>query len=255
MIEINLTEIHKAERKNLVLKKVTVHGKNKTFQRTQWVRPGEAPKQDREKIAEYESVPGLYGRSPKYESMPKSIRIPEASAKKMQKMSKDSLSKDLEIGCIIKRRKGELFLSRPVEGDHRSIKIGRGEKYGVYHTHPGGPGSVNSFSLADIHCMLTQGKSLESQKLMMAHDCHSDILWCAVASSDTLRIAKRADYKERTDKYLGYKESFESKRWSELEKEVDRLYRNHVKSFCDEYKIKLYYGKPDGELREYDGTW
>ena len=34
----------------------------------------------------------------------------------------------------------------------------------------------------------------------------------------------------------------------------DKIYRNFVKDFCNEFKLKLYVGKA-GNLKEYDGTW
>lgn len=254
MIEINLVEIWKAERKGLVPKKVVVHGRTKTFQRTQWVRSGEAPRQDKEKIAEYEGVPGLYGRSPKYESMPKSIGIPEASVKKMQEIRKDSMLKGIEIGCTIKRRKGELFLGKPIEGESHHVEIKKREKYGIYHTHASSI-AVNSLSPGDICCMLTMGRAYVPLKLMMGHDCTTNTLWCAVASSDTFKIAKGKKLTERADECQRYEEEFKDKSLIVESADYGKFCRNYVKSFCDKYKIKLYCGKLGDDLKEYDGTW
>lgn len=251
-IEIDLTEIKKIERNGLIPKKVIVHRNNKTFWRTQWVKP-ETLSTENKKIAEYENISDIYGKSPKYNSMPKSIKIPNSSIQKMEKISKDSKSKGIEIGCIIKTKNNEFYLDKPIEGKDKSIKIGKGEKYGVYHTHPGSVNTINSFSHADIYCMLIQGKSHIPQKIMMAHDCNTNTLWCAIASSDTLKIAKNTN--KIRDNVLKYKKEFENKRWSIRESEVDKFYRNSLKSLCDEYKIKLYCGKPNGELKEYDGAW
>ena len=253
-IEINLTEIQKIERKGLIPKKVLVHGKNKTFYRTQWVKPETLSTQNIKNIVEYENISGLYGKSPKYESMPKTIKIPDTSIEKMEKIKENSQSEGIEMGCIIKIKNNEFFLDKLIKGNRKGIKIGKGEKYGVYHTHPGSKNTVNSFSHADIYVMLIQGESHIPQKIMMAHDCNTNTLWCAIASSDTLKIAKNTHNKIR-DNVLKYKKEFENKRWSIREKEVDKTYRKSLKALCDEYKIKLYYGEPNSELKEYNGEW
>jgi hypothetical protein len=201
----------------------------------------EKPKKE---ISEYKGVPGMKGSSPTYKSLPENFTLNTGVVTQMKEYKKESRKLGREVGSGIDIVRGEMVLGKMGKGSDEAILITGKTKYGSYHTHPS-PAS-DTFSLEDILGLI----SIRPVNLTMAHTVKNNNLWVAVSSAETREMISKMEVKELMAMKKRYR-GLSSMASSGSEKE----YRNFVKRFCNQYKIGLYVGKSNEELKKYDGSW
>ena len=223
MIEINLQKLDRGTHKGPV--KVTRDGK--TF--TQYRRVGKKEPEKNDNPRSYSNMPGAMVLSPDL------VQSMNKTALKSMSMERE-ISTSLDINSA-----GEMVLGSENVGDKDSCSVNSGI-HGMWHSHPGTEAqNTDTFSLFDIVTTVRHGLPI-----MMAQTCHNGRVWMTVKTDDVEGVK---DKRKKLNKWeaLGYTSTSEGKSGA-------KHYRNLVKDFCDEFKLKLYTGK-GGNLKEYDGTW
>lgn len=230
MIEINLTGLSKLER-GTHEGTVVVHRGGKVFRRKQKLGTKDKSKK---------------GSNPRgYKNMPNEVSLRHDIVQSINALSNKSMSLEREISCSLDvNDQGQMTLGDQNVGEKDSCHVESGV-YGMLHSHPGNVDqNIDTLSLLDI--VVTIRHRLP---IMVAQTCHNKQTWMAVSSDDTINVK---DKRTKLNKWeaLAYQadESTSSGRSS------DKDYRNLVKQFCSEFKIKLYHGK-NGDLKEYNGDW
>ena len=208
--------------------------------------PGELkPSGEKSKVKYEGEIPGLYGRLPVYDSLPKIVKLGRIT-EKMNKIRNKSHDLNREIGCGIVRYKGEVMLKGETIGDDHSVSFHH-TRFGAYHTHPGNPDHdfYNCFSTNDLAPLLWG-----SDKMAIAQNTKDGTMWVAINSSQTPWVARKTDVRSTLlilEASLPlYLEGVDNR---------PRRFRRLILTLCRKFKVKLYYGHPATGMEEYNGEW
>lgn len=198
-----------------------------------------------EKPVEYKDAPGIKGSVPTYESLPSTFILGSGFSGQTQVYRKESKASGIEVGSGINVIESRMVLSMMEKGGDGGILIRGKTKYGSYHTHP--DPAIDTFSLEDVLGLF----SVHPINLAMAHTVSSNNLWVAVASADTREMISKMEVND----LIKMKDKYRKMSNMAVSLRGEKGYRKFVKKFCDEYKVGLYVGKPNEELKKYDGSW